>query len=306
MHKTLRQASRLALVFVATFSISFVQSSLTLSDLLDVPLEWQNLPQGLSIVGHKAGAMLQSTGAHLARTLQGGALAYRDVLILLGDSIAYAEPRTKVTIYSANGSDTPRIALTAEEIRAKRSSFSILVDNRHSNIYNFIYYSQHDPRWKDYAIAGKDPIDTYGCGPTALAMIISNLSKSGFTPDKAAEWAQQNGYYMQGSGSYHSLIVKGANAFSIDARSYPDYSEAALRQELEKGNIFVALMRPGVFSRASNHFILLLGLDAEGKVLIAEPNSAERTEQRWELDFLLQELQYRANNGGPLWLISLS
>lgn len=298
--------SRLAVVFVTSFVLTFTSSSQSLADILNVPLDWSNLPRGIGIVSEKTMSGMSFVGQKAALGAGYVGKAYIDVLIHVSDNIAFADNVTKTEIYSANGKSAPQIALTADEIRAKKSSFSVLIDSKHSNIKNFVYYSQHDPRWQNYLIGGSDEMNKYGCGPTALSMLVSNLSKSNFSPEKAADWAMQNGYYMKGSGSYHNIIVKGANAFSIDCVPYSNYSADAIKAELEKGNVFAALMRPGTFSRASNHFILLLGLDDNGNAIIAEPNSHERTERSWSIDFLAKELQYGANGGGPLWIVKLA
>ena len=298
--------SKLALVFLTSFILAFTSSSHSLAGLLQVDLQWENLPKGLGLASNKAVQGLDFVGDKAVSGLNTAASAYIDVLVHVSNNIAFADNVTKTEIYSANGNAVPEIALTAEEIRAKKSSFSVLVDNQQANIKNFVYYSQHDPRWKDYLIAGSDELEKYGCGPTALSMLVANLSRASFTPDRAAEWATQNGYYMKGSGSYHHIILKGAQAFNIDCVPYNKYSEAAIRSELEKGNVFAALVRPGVFSQASNHFILFLGLDEAGQVIIGEPNSHERTEKTWPLDALVKELQYRSNGGGPLWMVKLA
>lgn len=308
MKQTSKNISKLSLVFVASFAITFATSSISLADLLQVELDWGNFPKAVTLASEKTAGSISIAGSKIASGASKAGEAYLHWLIEVSDNLAYADEKykTKTEIYSANGESEPEIALTAEEIRAKKSSFSVLIPSESSNIRSFIYYSQHDPRWKDVLIGGKDPIDTYGCGPTSLAMLVSNLSKANFTPDKAAEWAVQNGYYMKGSGSYHNIIVRGANAFNIDCAPYANYSEQAIRAQLQKGNVFAALMRPGVFSKASNHFILFLGLDEQGNVIIGEPNSHERTRKTWKLDFLLKELRYGANGGGPLWMAKLA
>ncbi len=302
----LKLASKLTLVFFASFLVAFTSSSISVADLMDVDLDWTNLPRGISLVNERA---LDS-----AKSLTHSAgKKYLNALISLSDNIAFADNQVKTRIYTAKKDlkpspdlkNTTISPLTAKEILASKSSFNVLI-NPEANISSFIYYSQHDSRWSDFKIGNSDPIDLYGCGPTALSMLISNLSKSGFTPEDAAKWALENGYYMKGSGSYHNIIVKGANAFGIDSAPYKTYTEDALRAELEKGNVFAALTKPGVFSKASNHFILILGLDKNQKAIIGEPNSPERTQKSWDLDFLLNQLQYGANGGGPLWIVRLA
>lgn len=41
-----------------------------------------------------------------------------------------------------------------------------------------IYYNQSDDRWGSYLYGGSDPMSTYGCGPTTVAMLVHSLSPS--------------------------------------------------------------------------------------------------------------------------------
>ncbi len=41
------------------------------------------------------------------------------------------------------------------------------------------YYNQGDTRWSSYLYGGSDPMQQYGCGPTAAAMLISSFTNDG-------------------------------------------------------------------------------------------------------------------------------
>lgn len=54
----------------------------------------------------------------------------------------------------------------------------------------------------------------------------------------------------------------------------------------------------------SGHFIVLRGLDENGKVLVADPASRERSAQAWDLELILDEASENAGKaGGPFWII---
>ena len=82
-----------------------------------------------------------------------------------------------------------------------------------------LYYNQADQRWGDYLYGGQDPMKKYGCGPTAVAMIINSFSTTSATPVSAADWAAANGCYAPQGGSYHNLIQDSLSAHGIQVES---------------------------------------------------------------------------------------
>ena len=63
-----------------------------------------------------------------------------------------------------------------------------------------VYFNQMDERYagKPY---GTDQVGRAGCGPTAMAIVVSSLTNNPIDPAQMAEWAYQNGYWCKGSGS---------------------------------------------------------------------------------------------------------
>ena len=45
-------------------------------------------------------------------------------------------------------------------------------------------------------------------------------------------------------------------------------------------------------------------LDVEGKVLVADPNSRERSLMAWDPELILSELSASRSSGAPLWRFS--
>lgn len=168
---------------------------------------------------------------------------------------------------------------------------------------NIVYFNQTDARWGDKIYGGNDVISKYGCGPTAIAMVVSSMTDRMILPDEMAEWSRAQGYFAYGSGSYHSLIPNAAKAFGLEATSISDHSYEGIRKELESGKVIVALMKKGHFT-TGGHFILVRGITADGKVLIADPMSLENSLKAWDINILLNELKTSATSGGPLWAIN--
>lgn len=164
------------------------------------------------------------------------------------------------------------------------------------------YFAQSDPAWKDQPY-GSDRIGPYGCGPTVMAMAVKSLTGTDTDPQKMASWCSQNGYWAAGSGSYHSIVQGVANAFGLECTSQGVVSPEKLRTQLSGGRIAVALMSAGHFT-SGGHFILLRGVTLDGNILVADPNSRERSLQEWDASIILDELSSSTVAGAPLWFLS--
>jgi hypothetical protein len=62
-------------------------------------------------------------------------------------------------------------------------------------------------------------------------------------------------------------------------------------------------MGPGHFTQRG-HFILLRGTTLSGEVLVADPNSRERSLTAWDPQLILDELSSHTSDGAPLWALS--
>ncbi len=169
---------------------------------------------------------------------------------------------------------------------------------------DFIYYMQNDPRWGQKFYGGTDTIGEFGCGPTSLAMVISAFTNVKVDPEQMCKWAYDRGYWFSGSGSIHGLIPDAAKAFGLNAEGIENTPEAAdrIKSALSEGNLIIALMGKGTFTN-SGHFIVLRGITEEGKILVADPNSKELTNQSYEPSLIVNEAKTWAAENGPFWVI---
>lgn len=164
-----------------------------------------------------------------------------------------------------------------------------------------VYYNQIDERWADWPY-GTDNIGGYACGPTSMAIVVSSLTDQTIDPPAMAQWAYENGYWCSGNGSYHSLIPGAAKAFGLNVEGATEKEGQKIVDALSSGKLVVALMSKGHFT-SSGHFIVLRGVTAEGKILVADPASKKRSEQEWDLSLILDEARRGAGAGGPFWCI---
>ncbi len=166
---------------------------------------------------------------------------------------------------------------------------------------DILFFNQASPAWKD-KLYGSDPIGTHGCGPTAMAMVISSLTDYQVDPTMMASWSVRHGYYSRGGGSYHALIPAAARAYGLTVTSATDRSVAGLTKQLKAGKILVILVRQGHFT-TSGHFMIVRGLSPDGKFMIADPQSFENSTTLWDPNLIVRELAGRDGDGGPVWII---
>jgi hypothetical protein len=168
--------------------------------------------------------------------------------------------------------------------------------------FDLVYYNQSDEVWANEPF-GADPIDRYGCGPTALAMVVASLADPDATPASVAAWAARAGYCAPRSGSYLSIVQGTAKNYGLECVSLGATDIVTLQRYLSGGGIVVALMGPGHFT-GRGHFILLHGVTPDGGILVADPNSRENSLAVWDAQLILDELSQSRHDGAPLWLIT--
>ena len=167
-----------------------------------------------------------------------------------------------------------------------------------------VYFCQADEEWAEQ-LYGTDPIGPYGCGPTAMAMAVSSLTGGTVDPEEMAALCVEQGYWCRGHGSYLSIVQGVAGAFGLSCEALDlealDAEELTLR--LSTGDIAVALMTKGHFTKGG-HFILLRGVTLSGEILVADPASRDRSLIPWDLSLILEELSPSRHDGAPLWILS--
>ncbi len=144
-------------------------------------------------------------------------------------------------------------------------------------------FIQWDKRW-GYASYGTSSIGISGCGLTCLSMVIYGLTENELaTPDKVARYSEEQGYYIEGTGTSWELMTDGAAAFGVTG-SELSLDESSMKQALDAGHPIICAMRAGDFT-AAGHFIMIYGYDKKG-FIINDPNSRTRSEKRWTYEEL--------------------
>lgn len=147
---------------------------------------------------------------------------------------------------------------------------------------------QWDERW-GYAPYGESNIALSGCAPTCLSMVVVSLTKdSSATPDQIADYAMQEGYYLQGTGTTWAIMTEGAAHYGVTGQEL-SLDEGVIMRHLQAGEPIICSMRPGDFTTAG-HFIVLSGT-VDGKIIVNDPNSRARSQVLWDYDTIASQIK---------------
>lgn len=153
-----------------------------------------------------------------------------------------------------------------------------------SSLNGGTYFSQTDSRWAgdSYAEAnGNDANATMansGCGPTAMAMALSDVTGKAPTPTNLARFAQQTGD-RDDTGTNANFITNAANAYGVQSDETINPTPNKIINELRSsGNPMVLLGQSdggnGPYT-SSGHYIVAEGVDNNGNVVVNDPRGPE-------------------------------
>lgn len=155
---------------------------------------------------------------------------------------------------------------------------------------NIPVYFQWDLDW-GYASYGNGMVAVEGCGPTCLAMVATGLTgDTSLTPKKIAELSESSGYYAEGFGTDWMLMSEGAAQLGITSNQIQSWSVDTLLAELNAGHPIISSMGPGDFT-TQGHFVVLVGVSDDGKIILNDPNSRINTRKKWDPQRLLNQME---------------
>ncbi len=162
-----------------------------------------------------------------------------------------------------------------------------------------VYYNQADYPGEYY---GSSSIQQAGCAPCAMAVCISTFTGEKISVPKLCDWAVENGYYYDGMGSSHYIIPAIAKEYGLNCKGIGTSREKML-EALYSGKLVVVLMGPGIFA-SSGHFMVLTGIDQNGRISVADVGSRANTAKTFSVDKIMEELKDYSQADGPMWVIS--
>lgn len=108
-------------------------------------------------------------------------------------------------------------------------------------------------------------------------------------PYAVAQMAQEDGFYVNGSGSSWSMMTELATKLGLSAQEL-SLNEDSIRQELSQGHPIICIMGPGDFT-TSGHFVVLTGVDSEGKITVNDSNSKKNSNKAWKIEDLMSQIR---------------
>lgn len=147
---------------------------------------------------------------------------------------------------------------------------------------------QIDSEWASSPYA-EDTLGESGCGPTCLAMVYVGLTgKTDKDPAKMCRYSEREGFVVDGMTSW-DLMTTGAEDLGLESEVLPADADAILSR-LREGHPVIASVGPGTFT-TTGHFIVLSAVDSDGRVIVHDPNSFERTNRTWDLGEILTQFR---------------
>ena len=120
---------------------------------------------------------------------------------------------------------------------------------------------------------GHGTVATSGCGITSLAMVATYLTGHDYYPDELA-------HYFGGRAENNiQRLEYGSDTLQLPWRKAKDFWDVTAA--LNDGDIVIALMSSSSIFTSSQHFIVLTGLNEDGKIMVNDPY--EPNYQNWVL-----------------------
>lgn len=120
---------------------------------------------------------------------------------------------------------------------------------------------------------GDGTVATEGCGITCLAMVATAMTGHTYLPDELAE------YFGGRADNNVSRLEYGTDKLGLPYWQSPNWNEtvAALKQ----GKLVIVLLNGNSPFTDTQHFIVLTGVDEEGRIWVNDPNAANY--EKWDL-----------------------
>ena len=187
-----------------------------------------------------------------------------------GEEIRETEPTAEPTIPEGTAEDCYISEQTGQWPEATDHAQEYEADSVVSNDLNFPLYFQTDYPDQRY---GSGTIKSNGCSAVSLAMMANALTGFDYTPEELAEYF---GGRAHNNIARLELGIQELGLPALKAETWPEVWDA-----LKAGKTAIVLVHSGCSFTVSQHFLVLKGLNAQGKIMVND--SREPNYKRWDL-----------------------
>jgi len=157
--------------------------------------------------------------------------------------------------------------------------------NQRTGGYSYNIYGPSNNDWDEGFPA---TIASHGCGTTALAIVISTLTEKDINPTTVTDWACKNGY-CTATGTVGAAIMSYPKNYGLTVEHVTKENGDRIKEALKsQKSLVIASMGKGTFT-SNAHYIVLRGINDDNKVLIADPNSIEKSKEFWDFNLIINE-----------------
>lgn len=147
---------------------------------------------------------------------------------------------------------------------------------------NYYQYNYNDSYGFGTTIASS------GCGPTSMAMVLTYYLNRNISPVEAANYALQNGHRRDSvNGTWWSFFPAIAYDYGLNESQIP-ISVESIKANLNNCHLIIMAVSCCTFT-TGGHFIVLTGVDENGNILVADPNSESRSHLAWDPNIFIRE-----------------
>ena len=126
---------------------------------------------------------------------------------------------------------------------------------------------------------GDGTVATSGCGITSLAMVASYMTGHSYYPDELAE------YFGGRAENNIARMEQASDALQLPWHKAENFHK--ILEALQEGNLVILLLNHESIFTESQHFIVLTGINEEGRIMVNDPY--EPNYDKWDLKRAFQE-----------------
>lgn len=183
-------------------------------------------------------------------------------------------------LHDFGGADAGTVIAAPGDSSANGCSSSVGPGQDTKYIDGFTIYNQCDSSWANKPY-GDSTICAAGCGPSAMAMIITALTDQRVTPDETTAYANSLGLHISGQGSSWRIAPDLAAHWHLNAQLI-GANVAKITATLQSGGlVIVAGQGPLPFS-SGGHYLVIRAVTSDGKWKVGDSGHNNTSDQKWD------------------------